>query len=140
TDKTVSAISLQKINNELSTVKTAAEEVIHKDRKSADTADSNYIFLWFVMHHLPVGLIGLLVAVIFMASMGSLSSGLNSLASCTVVDIYKRSIHKTGTDGRYLNASRLATVIWGLFCIGAALLAGKMGNLIEVVNILGSLF
>jgi SSS family solute:Na+ symporter len=132
--------SLDSINSELSNVKAAAAAVIKNDRKSADTNDSNYIFLWFVKHHLPQGLIGLLVAVIFMASMGSLSSGLNSLASCTVVDIYKRSIHKTASDAGYLEASRYATVAWGIFCIGAAILAGKLGNLIEVVNILGSLF
>ncbi len=131
---------LLKVNDKLASVKSEAVNLVKKDKKSSDTSDSNYIFLWFVMHHLPQGLIGLLVAVIFLASMGSLSSGLNSLASCSVVDIYKRSIHKQGTDSRYLIASRVATVIWGLFCIGAALLAGRMGNLIEVVNILGSLF
>ena len=131
---------LKEVNEKMAAVKSEAVDLVKTDRKSSDTSDSNYIFLWFVMHHLPQGLIGLLVAVIFLASMGSLSSGLNSLASCSVVDIYKRSIHKEGTDIRYLNASRVATVIWGLFCIGAALLAGRMGNLIEVVNILGSLF
>ncbi len=105
-----------------------------------DKNDGNYIFLTFVMQHLPKGLIGLLIAVIFLASMGSLASGLNSLASTSIVDIYKRSINKTASDKRYLNASRLATLGWGVFCIFAALYAGKMGNLLEAVNVLGSLF
>jgi solute:Na+ symporter, SSS family len=105
-----------------------------------DKNDGNYVFLTFVIHYLPKGLIGLLIAVIFLASMGSLASGLNSLASASVVDIYKRSIHKSGTDKRYLNASRLATLGWGIFCIIAALFASRMGNLLEAVNVLGSLF
>ncbi len=105
-----------------------------------DKNDGNYIFLSFVMKHLPKGLIGLLIAVIFLASMGSLASGLNSLASTTVIDIYKRSINKSATDKQYLYASRMATFAWGVFCICAALFAGKMGNLLEAVNVLGSLF
>ncbi|MEP7265067.1 MAG: sodium:solute symporter [Bacteroidota bacterium] len=131
---------LESINASLTENKNAAITLIKKENKSADTSDSNYIFLWFVTHELPTGLIGLLIAVIFMASMGSLSSGLNSLASSTVVDIYKRSIHQTASDTTYLNVSRYATLGWGLFCIGAALAAGRLGNLIEVVNIMGSLF
>jgi solute:Na+ symporter, SSS family len=131
---------LENVNKLLDANRSAAIELIKSEKKGADTNDSNYIFLWFVTHHLPKGLIGLLIAVIFMASMGSLSSGLNSLASSTVVDIYKRSIHKTASDLTYLNVSRYATLGWGLFCIAAALLAGKLGNLIEVVNIMGSLF
>jgi Na+/proline symporter len=93
-----------------------------------------------VTNHLPVGVIGLLIAVIFLASMGSMASGLSSLASTTVVDFYKRIIHKSRSDTGYLSASRWATVVWGIFCIITALYASKIGNLIEVVNILGSLF
>ena len=62
------------------------------------------------------------------------------MASASVIDIYKRSINKKGSDKRYLNASRLSTLGWGIFCIGAALFAGKLGNLLEAVNVLGSLF
>jgi len=106
----------------------------------ADTNDTNYVFLYFVTHHFPKGLIGLVVAVIFLASMGSLAAGLNSLASSTAVDIYMRSINRAGSARTNLNFSRWATLGWGLFCIVAALYAGKWGNLIEVVNIIGSLF
>ena len=70
--------------------------------------------------------------------MGSTASALNSLASTTVVDIYKRIINPNGSDQNYLNVSRAATVFWGLVCIGMALYAGKMGNLLEAVNQLGS--
>jgi SSS family solute:Na+ symporter len=105
-----------------------------------DKNDGNYIFLSFVMQYLPEGLIGLLIAVIFLASMGSLASGLNSLAAASIIDIYKRSINMGASDKKYLNASRLATLGWGIFCIIAALFAGRVGNLLEAVNVLGSLF
>lgn len=106
----------------------------------ADSNDSNYVFLTFVTQHLPVGLVGLLIAIIFLASMGSTASGLNSLASTTVVDVYKRWVNKDGNESDYLLASRLSTVLWGIFCVGVALNAAKLGNLLEAVNILGSLF
>ena len=77
-------------------------------------------------------------AIIFLASMGSTASALNSLASTTVIDIYKRLIKQDGTDHQYLQASRIATVFWGLICIVMALYASKIGNLLEAVNILGS--
>lgn len=109
-------------------------------KKITEQNDGNYIFLSFVIAQLPTGLVGLLIAIIFLASMGSLASGLNSLASSTVIDFYKRN-HKTELDAKhYLKASRISTLAWGLFCIAAALFASKMGNLVEAVNVLGSLF
>jgi Na+/proline symporter len=105
-----------------------------------DTNDSNYIFLSFVTQHLPKGMIGLLIAVIFLASMGSLSAGLSALSSTTMVDVYTRSFGKNKNDKQQLSISRIITILWGLFCIISALLASKMGNLLEAVNILGSLF
>ncbi|MEP7171359.1 MAG: sodium:solute symporter, partial [Bacteroidota bacterium] len=123
-----------------SEIRKSAVELLKKNDPKADTNDSNYIFLSFVTQHLPQGLVGLLVAVIFLASMGSLAAGLNSLASTTAVDIYIRSINKTGSPKKYLAYSRWATVGWGLFCIISGLYASKMGNLLEAVNIIGSLF
>src|SRR5262249_48900110 len=108
--------------------------LMEKNNPEAQTNDGNYIFLYFVTHQLPVGVVGLLIAIIFLASMGSTASGLNSLASCTVVDFYKRIFHKDGDDKKYLGASRWATFAWGVFCVIVALYAGKVGNLIEVVN------
>jgi Na+/proline symporter len=117
-----------------------AKAVITSSNTTKDSDDSNYVFLNFVMHYLPKGLIGLIIAVIFLASMGSTASGLSSLASTSVIDIYKRLIRKEDVTGDYVKASRWLTVGWGLFCMFIAFYAGKLGNLIEAVNILGSLF
>ncbi|MES2567200.1 MAG: sodium:solute symporter [Bacteroidota bacterium] len=114
--------------------------LMQKNNPTADTNDTNYIFLSFITRELPVGVIGLLIAIIFLASMGSMASGLNSLASTTVVDFYKRLYKKESSDKSYLSVSRWTTVIWGLFCIVVAFYASRVGNLIEAVNILGSLF
>ncbi|MFD2874383.1 sodium:solute symporter [Mucilaginibacter ximonensis] len=112
--------------------------LMKKNNLQADTDDTNYVFLNFVTHYLPRGLIGLLIAIVFLASMGSTASALNSLASTTVVDIYKRSVNPEASDKKYLLVSRLATIFWGVVCIAMALYAGKMGNLLEAVNQLGS--
>lgn len=106
----------------------------------ADTNDTNYIFLNFVLTWLPAGLIGLLIAVIFSASWSSTASELNALSSTTVVDLYKRLIHSTGSEGHYLNSSKILTVIWGILAIGVAMFAHSLGSMIEAVNVLGSLF
>ncbi|WP_184544237.1 sodium:solute symporter [Mucilaginibacter sp. FT3.2] len=112
--------------------------LMKKNNAGADENDTNYVFLTFVKQYLPRGLVGLLIAIIFLASMGSTASALNSLASTTVVDIYKRTINKNASDQNYLNASRIATVFWGVVCVVMALYASKLGNLLEAVNQLGS--
>jgi Na+/proline symporter len=114
--------------------------LMKKNDKKADTNDTNYIFLSFVTQQLPIGVVGILIAVIFLAAMGSTASGLNSLASTTIVDFYIRIFKKEGSEKKYLSASRWATVAWGVFCIVVAFYASRLGNLIEAVNILGSLF
>lgn len=131
---------LQTADQKTKAIREQAVQLMLKNDPKADTNDNNYIFLSFVTRYLPQGLIGLLIAIIFLASMGSTASALNSLTSTTVIDIYKRLIHKEATDQTYLNVSRWTTIIWGVFCIGMALYASKLGNLIEAVNILGSLF
>lgn len=129
---------LQRTEDALGKIRQNGMAVMKKNNAQADTNDTNYVFLNFVTHYLPKGLIGLLIAIVFMASMGSTASALNSLASTTVIDIYKRGVNKTASDQNYLNASRAATVFWGLVCIGMALYASKLGNLLEAVNQLGS--
>jgi Na+/proline symporter len=119
-------------------IRKAAIGVMKKNNSKANEDDTNYIFLTFVTHYLPRGLIGLLVAIIFLASMGSTASALNSLASTSVVDIYKRIINPGASEKNYLNASRIATVFWGLVCVLMALYASKVGNLLVFVNQLGS--
>ena len=110
-----------------------------KNNPAANTNDTNYIFLSFVTQKLPVGVIGILIAIIFLASMGSAASGLNSLASTTVVDFYQRIFGGSSKISDF-DVSRICTLAWGIFCIITALYASKLGNLIEAVNILGSLF
>jgi Na+/proline symporter len=114
--------------------------LIKKADPAADTNDTNYIFLHFVVNNLPKGLVGLLIAIIFLAAWGSIAAALNSLASTTVIDIYQRMFKKEETDAHYLSVSRWWTVFWGLFCIVVAQFASQLGSLIEAVNILGSLF
>jgi SSS family solute:Na+ symporter len=114
--------------------------IMKANDRFADTNDTNYIFLHFVTNYLPKGLVGLLIAVIFSASMSSTSSELNALASTSIVDIYKRSIKPNQTPTHYLNTSKYATLIWGVFAIGVANIASELGSLIEAVNVLGSLF
>ncbi len=121
-------------------LRTDAKELIKKSNSTNDSDDSNYIFLNFVMNFLPKGLVGLLIGIIFLASMGSTASGLNSLASTSIVDIYKRFVNNHASDQSYLLTTRLLTIGWGIFCMCIAFYAGKLGNLIEAVNILGSLF
>jgi SSS family solute:Na+ symporter len=129
---------LQSADQKDKAIREKVVQLMEKNDVQANTKDNNYIFLSFVTQYLPKGLIGLLVAIIFLASMGSTASALNSLASTTVIDIYKRLIRKSGTDREYLQASRLATIFWGVICIIMALYASKIGNLLEAVNILGS--
>ncbi|MDB5271966.1 MAG: yidK [Chitinophagaceae bacterium] len=121
-------------------IREQAIELMKKNSSKADPNDTNYVFLSFVTKYLPHGMIGLLIAIILLASMGSTASGMNSLASTTVVDFYKRFVNTNAAPHTYLSASRWYTVGWGFFCIGIALYANKLGNLIEAVNILGSLF
>jgi Na+/proline symporter len=102
--------------------------------------DTNYIFLYFVTHYLPLGAAGLVLAVVFGAALTTSSGELNSLATVSVIDVYKRYINPAGTDSDYLRVSRLGTVFWGVYAIGSAQYAKNLGSLIEVVNMLGSLF
>ena len=133
-------VILQAADEKTKAIRKEAVDLMVKNDPEADTNDNNYVFLSFVTRYLPEGLIGLLIAIVFMASMGSTAGALNSLASTSVIDIYKRLINKQASDEKYLSVSRWSTVIWGIFCILMALYASKMGNLIEAVNILGSLF
>jgi solute:Na+ symporter, SSS family len=144
-EKNTAAIttSKQQINNYIKhadSIKSAAKQVLKENNINADTNDTNYIFLTFIVNNLPKGIVGLLIAIIFLAAMGSTASGINSLASTTVIDFYKRNFNKNASEAVYLQASKVATVLWGLFCIGVAFFAHRAGNLIEAVNILGSLF
>jgi Na+/proline symporter len=133
-------IILEAADKKTKAIRQQAVDLMKKNDPEAETNDNNYVFLSFVTRYLPQGLIGLLIAIIFLASMGSTASALNSLASTTVVDIYKRLINQNASDEKYLSVSRWITIMWGLLSLLMALFASKMGNLLEAVNILGSLF
>jgi SSS family solute:Na+ symporter len=102
--------------------------------------DTNYIFLTFVTRYLPPGIVGLVLAVILGATMSSISSEMNSLATVSVIDIYKRHFRKSGSQRHYLIVSRTATVFWGCYAVVSAQYVKRMGSLIEAVNLLGSFF
>ena len=110
-------------------------------RKLAGESDTNYIFITFITHYLPRGVVGLVLGVIFTAAMSSSAGEINSLATVSVVDIYSRHFKRDAPDHHYLMASRVATVFWGVYAIGFAALFGHgFGALIEAVNKVGSYF
>ena len=102
--------------------------------------DVNYVFPTFVTTRMPIGLVGLMIAAIFAAAMSSIAAELNSLATSTVIDVYRRLLQPAATEQRTLLVSKLATLFWGLFACGVAVFAADMGSLIEVVNRFGSFF
>ncbi len=117
-----------------------AKELISKANKKDKTNDADYIFIHFIMNYLPRGFIGLLLAVILCAAMSSTASGLNALASTTVIDIYKRNVKGEKSDKHYVNASKLFTLMWGIIAILFASVGTLFENLIQLVNIIGSIF
>ncbi len=132
--------ALQATEDKAQKVRSEAVMLIKNADPAGDANDTNYIFLHFVVHSLPKGLVGLLIAIIFLAAWGSIAAALNSLASTTVVDVYKRLYKTEETPEKYMRMSRIWTLIWGIFCIAVAQFASGLGSLIEVVNILGSWF
>ena len=118
----------------------AASALIKKNDPLADAADTDYVFLTFVTQNLPVGLVGVLMAAIFCAAMSATASGLNALASTTVIDVWKRLLQRDLDDHTYVRISKGMTVAWGIFCIAFGLYANQLGSLIVAVNRIGSLF
>ncbi|SFU12685.1 transporter, SSS family [Algoriphagus locisalis] len=128
------------LKSEQQEIRAEVKELIVTNDPVAETRDTDYVFMRFVMDNLPKGVIGLLFAVIFSAAMSSTASELNALGSTTTVDLYKRSIKKGATDKHYLTSSKLFTAFWGLGAILFATYASLFENLIQAVNLLGSLF
>ena len=121
-------------------IRTEVKKTISFALPGAKTQDRDYMFLNFVLSYLPHGIIGLLLAVMFSAAMSSMASELNALASTTTVDIYKRSFKPEASPLHYLRASRFFTILWALIAMAFAMLANMAENLIQFVNIVGSLF
>jgi Na+/proline symporter len=141
-DSTLLTERAQALEKEKAGYKATIRRWLNDPAVGGDSNDTNYIFLRFVTDFLPKGLVGLLIAVIFLAAWGSIAATLNSLASCTIVDFHKRFSKKTLAPDREYRLSQLYTLFWGIFCVGSALLlTNSLGNsLIEAVNVLGSLF
>lgn len=132
---------LGEIDREKAGIKATIRRWLDDKAVGGDSNDTNYIFLRFVTDHLPAGLVGLLIAVIFLAAWGSIAATLNSLASCTIVDFHRRFSRRGLSHEREYRFSQLYTLIWGIFCVASAQLVYHLGNsLIEAVNVLGSLF
>ncbi len=121
-------------------IRTATKDLIQANNPQAVVEDRDYVFITFVMRYLPVGIVGLLLAVIFSAAMSSTASELNALATTSMVDIYKRNFVQDATDRHYLLASKGFTILWGGIALLFAATANLFENLIQAVNIIGSLF
>lgn len=117
-----------------------AKEIILKADSGSETNDKDYVFFHFILNYLPKGLIGLLLAVIISAAMSSTASGLNALASTTAIDIYKRNLKEEKSEKHYLNATKFFTLFWGIVAILFASIGTLFENLIQLVNIVGSIF
>ncbi len=131
---------LNQLYNTSEKIRSSAKDVIGKALPEAETNDKDYIFMHYVMNNLPIGIVGLLFAVIFSAAMSSTSSELNALGSTTTIDFYKRRINPEQSDNHYLNSSKLFTLAWGIIAIIFASTLSLFENLIQAVNWIGSLF
>lgn len=138
---TTAASRLGVLEKEKAGYKATVRRWLNDKDVGGDSNDTNYIFLRFVTDYLPIGLIGLLIAVIVLAAWGSIAATLNSLASCTIVDFHRRFSRSPIPPEREYRLSRWYTLLWGVFCVAMAQLAYNIGNsLIEAVNVLGSMF
>jgi hypothetical protein len=137
----LSILKLKSLQTKADSLRTTVKTWINSPAINGDGNDTNYIFLRFVVDYLPHGLVGLLIAIIFLASWGSIAAALNSLASSTMIDFHKRFSSNVNTQEKEYRLSKIYTLGWGLFCIVVAMFTYNVGNsLIEAVNILGSLF
>lgn len=134
---------VQSLENQELALRSRVDDMLNtlgeQQAQKIETNDRDYIFITFVVNYLPVGIVGLLLAVIFCAAMSSIASELNALATTSVVDIYRRSFHPECSDGHYLRASKMFTLGWGALVIFFATIASLFENLIQAVNLVGSL-
>jgi Na+(H+)/acetate symporter ActP len=121
-------------------IRSRATAIVKETSGDSDYNDVNYVFPTFITTHMPVGLVGLMIAAIFMAAMSASGGELNALATATIIDFYRRHWVREASDAHYLRVSKLATIFWGLFACVVATYAANQGALIEVVNRYGSLY
>jgi Na+/proline symporter len=134
----VNPSELRQANAAVEAARQEGVQLLKKVNGGQDYDDTNYVFMTFVTRHFPAGLVGLIVAAILAAS--TISAELNSLATTTVVDLYRRHWKPQASDGHYIGVAKLATVFWGIYAGLFASFAGGLGSLIEAVNMVGSLF
>jgi SSS family transporter len=132
--------TLTELKTEQEEIRKEVKDLVLVNDPNAETRDTDYVFMRFVMDYLPSGVVGLLFAVIFAAAMSSSSSELNALGSTTTIDLYKRSVKKDASDAHYVGSSKIFTAFWGIGAILFATYASLFENLIQAVNLLGSLF
>lgn len=132
--------AVERYEDQLKGLRAEADSLILLSNPKLDVNDKDYVFISYVLKYLPAGMVGLLIAVIFSSSMSSKASELNALASTTIVDLYRRSIRKGRSDKHYLLATKWSTVIWGILAMLFAMFTSLFENLIQAVNIVGSLF
>jgi SSS family solute:Na+ symporter len=131
---------VQQQQQQIQAIRGEVRQTLKDSDPKIETNDADYVFITFVLRYLPHGIIGLLIAVIFCAGMSSSASELNALGSTTVVDFYRPLLHPNAGDDHYLFVSKLLTAVWGGVAISFALLANLVENLIQAINILGSIF
>ena len=135
------AVELNRLQSQSDSLRSSFKDILKKPGVAGEANDTNYIFLRFVVDYLPKGMVGLLIAVIFLAAWGAIAAALNSLASSTMVDFHKRFSKREIAPRKEYHYSRFYTFLWGVFCVFVAQFATSIGNsLIEAVNVLGSLF
>src|SRR5204863_2332446 len=140
-EKNNKAAELSQLQQQSDSIRKKVKTWMQTEKIEGDTSDTNYIFLRFVVDNLPTGMVGLLIAIIFLASWGSIAAAINSLASSTMVDFHRRFSKKEVTGEDEYRMSKRYTLLWGIFCVIVAMYSYNLGNsLIETVNELGSIF
>tara|TARA_B100000795_G_scaffold263296_1_gene242253 strand:+ start:31115 stop:32827 length:1713 start_codon:yes stop_codon:yes gene_type:complete len=138
-EKATALLAIKNLQTQETVLRSRSKDLIKKANPDAETNDKDYVFIHFILNNLPRGLIGLLLAVILSAAMSSTASELNALGSTTTIDLYKRN-NQGRSDKHYLKASKGFTMLWGILAILVACVANLFENLIELVNIIGSIF
>jgi SSS family solute:Na+ symporter len=140
-EKDSKGAELSQLQHQSDSIRKKVKTWMQAEKIEGDTSDTNYIFLRFVVDNLPKGMVGLLIAIIFLASWGSIAAAINSLASSTMVDFHRRFAKKDISNEEEYRMSKWYTLVWGIFCVIVAMYSYNVGNsLIETVNELGSIF
>jgi SSS family solute:Na+ symporter len=139
-EKDDKSILVERYDAQLKDLRMQADSLIKLTNPSLDTNDKDYVFISYILKYLPAGIVGLLIAVIFSSSMSSKASELNALASTSIVDLYRRTVRRGKSDRQYLLATKWMTVLWGILAMLFAMFSSLFENLIQAVNIVGSLF